>query len=146
ADRDVERQFGQAARAAPAAVARSAPARRRLPAGDQARRRALRRAARRRARRPRLRARPARRDAVERGGDPLARRARRRGPGHPRWSGLPESGGSRGVGLLRRDPRRLGVRAERAHAGLRPLPLQAHLARRVARHCRRPSGGDVRLR
>ena len=61
AHRDLERQLGQAARAAAAAVARRAPARRRLPAGDQARRRRVHRAARRRARRARLRGRRPRR-------------------------------------------------------------------------------------
>ena len=57
ANSDVERQLGQAARAAAAALAGRAPARRGLPAGDEARRRCVPRAARRRARGPRLRGR-----------------------------------------------------------------------------------------
>ena len=72
ARRDLERQLGQAARAAAAALAGRAPARRRLPAGDEARRRRVRRAARRGARRARLRGRGARRGDLERRGDPLA--------------------------------------------------------------------------
>ena len=55
AHRDLERQLDQAAAAAAAAVAGRAAAGRRLPAGDQARRRQARRAPRRRARAARLR-------------------------------------------------------------------------------------------
>ena len=54
ADRHLERQLRQAAAAAAVAVARRAPARRRLPAGDQAHRRRFHRAPERRARRARL--------------------------------------------------------------------------------------------
>ena len=43
--------------------------------------------------------------------------------------GLPAPGGARGVGDLRRDPGDVGLRAQRARARLRPLPLQARLAR-----------------
>ena len=42
--------------------------------------------------------------------------------------GLPASGGARGGCDVRRDPRGLGVRAERPRAGLRALPVQARLA------------------
>ena len=50
---------------------------------------------------------------------------------------LPAPGGARRVGDLRRGPRRLGLRAERARAGLRALPLQARLAGGAARDGRR---------
>ena len=71
----------------------------------------------------RLRGRRARRGGLERRGDPLARRARgRRRRASPGAPGLPAPGGARGVGDVRRHPRRLGLRAQRARAGLRPLP------------------------
>ena len=90
ADRDLERQLGQAAAAAPAAVARRAPARRRLSAGDEARRRRVRRAARRRAVRARLRG---RRSTARRRG--TASRSCR-GSGSTTWStGSPGAPGSR---------------------------------------------------
>ena len=134
ADRDLERQLGQAAPAAAAALAGRAPPGRRLPAGDEARRRRVRRAARRRAGRPRLRGRGPRRGGVERRGDPLARRAGRRGRGAPRRAGLPASGGARGVGHLRRDPGGLGVRAERAR---RRTPSTTSTSSRGWRRCAR---------
>ena len=109
-------------------------------------RRRVSRAARGRARRPRLRGRRSRRGGVERRGDPLARRARRRGGRHPRRAGLPASGGARRVRHLWRDPGRLGVRAERARARLRPLRVQARLAGLAARDGRRRARGDGRLR
>jgi hypothetical protein len=57
-------------------------------------------------------------------------------------AGLPASGGARGGRDLWRDPGRLGVRAERAGAGLRALPLQARVAGRAAGRRRRRPGGD----
>ena len=51
---------------------------------------------------------------------------------------LPAPGGARGGRDVRRRPRRLGLRAERARPGLRPLPLQARLAGRAARRWSRP--------
>ena len=120
--------------AAAAALAGRAAAGRRLPAGDQARRRRVHRAARRRARRPRLRGRGARRGGVERGGDPLARRAARTscaglagGPGFPHPEARAVSATCGGIRV------RLGLRAERARAGLRALRVQARLAGRAAR-------------
>ena len=95
---------------------------RRLPAGDQARRRRVRRAARRRARRSAATRSP--RTASRRwngvailsrvGLEDVVARAR----GRPR---LPAPRGARGGGDLRRRPRRLGLRAERPRAGLGPL-------------------------
>ena len=80
------------------------------------------------ARRSRLRARAARRGAVERRRDPLARGPRGRTRGPARRARLPAPRGARAVGHLRRAARALGVRAQRPHAGLRALPLQARLA------------------
>jgi drug/metabolite transporter (DMT)-like permease len=79
---DVERELGQAADAPAAAMAGSAPARRGLPAGNQARRRRVHPAARPGAGRPGVRGGRARRTAVERRGDPVPGRAGRRGHGH----------------------------------------------------------------
>ena len=61
----------------------------------------------------RLRGRGARRGGVERRGDPLARRAGRRGRGTAGRPGLPASGGARGGRDVRGRPGGLGVRAER---------------------------------
>ena len=94
----------------------------------------------------RLRGRRSRRGDVERRGDPLARGAGGRRAGTPRRAGLPASGGARGVRHVRRDPGGLGVRAERARAGLRALRVQARLAGRAAGDGRRRPGGDGRLR
>ncbi len=59
---------------------------------------------------------------------------------------LPGPGGARGVGHLRRHPGGVGVRAERAHAGLRALPLQARLAGVAAGDGRGGPRGHRRLR
>ena len=64
--------------------------------------------------------------------------------GPPRRPGLPAPGGARGVRDVRRGPRRLGLRAERARAGLRPLPTTSspgwpRCASTVAAARRRPS-------
>src|SRR6516165_287081 len=72
---NLERQLRQAAGPAAAAMAGPAAARRRLPAGDQAHRRRVPRTARRRTREPWLRARLARRAAVERRSDLVPGRA-----------------------------------------------------------------------
>ena len=146
AHRDVERQLGQAAAAAAAAVAGRAAAGRRLPAGDEARRRQARRAPRLRARGSRLRDRGARRGRLERRGDPLARRAGRRGRGTAGRPGLPASGGARGGRDVRGRPGGLGLRPERPHAGLGSLSLQARVAGVAARRGRGRAGGDGRLR
>ena len=96
--------------------------------------------------RSRLRGRGARRGGVERRGDPLARRAGRRGRGTARRTGLPASGGARGGCDVRRRPGGLGLRAERPHPGLGSLPVQARLAGLAARAARGRAGGDGRVR
>ena len=82
------------------------------------------------ARAPRLRGRAPRRGAVERRRDPLSRRPRRRhGRGSPARPGFPHAE-ARAVAATCggiRDP--LRVRPQRAHPGLRALPLQARVAR-----------------
>ena len=103
AGRDLERELGQAAGAAAAALAGRAPARRRLPAGDQAGRRGVRRPARRMSW-PRAATRSrARRGAVERGGDacPGSGSTTSR-PACPARPGFPRARGPGGVGDLRR--------------------------------------------
>jgi len=88
---DVERELGQAADAAPAAVAGSATARRGLPAGNQARRRRVHRTSGPGTGRPGLRGGRARRAPVERRGHCVPGRAGRRGIGHRRRAGVPPS-------------------------------------------------------
>lgn len=88
---DVERELGQAADAPAAAMAGSAPARRGLPAGNQARRRRVHPATRPGAGRPGLRGGRARRTAVERRGDLVPGRAGRRGHGHRGRARVPAS-------------------------------------------------------
>ena len=89
----------------------------------------------------------ARRGGVERRRDPVARRgSTTSSPGLAGGAGLPAPGGARGVGHVRRHPGGLGLRAERARAGLGPLPVQARLARGAAGDGRRRPGGDGRLR
>jgi translation initiation factor IF-2 len=83
---------------------------------------------------------------VERRGHPVQGGAGRRRARPRRRARLPAPGGACGVRDLRRDPCALGVRAERAGAGLRPLPLQAGLAGRVAGPAGRRPGGGGRLR
>ena len=147
ADRDLERQLGQAAAAAPAAVAGRARAGRRLPAGDEARRRRVRpscsatssRSAATRSRRTARRPGTAWRSSRASG-------SRTWSPGFAGRPGLPAPGGARGGGDVRRRPGRLGLRAERPHPGLRPLPLQARLAGLAARAGRGRPGGDGRVR
>ena len=83
---------------------------------------------------------------MERGRDPVSRGSRRRRQGRARRSGLPEPRGARCVGDVRRDPDRVGVRAERAGAGLRSLQVQAGLARRAQGDGRRGTEGHDRVR
>ena len=66
--------------------------------------------------------------------------------GSPDGPGFPAPRGSRRRRHLRRRPRRLGVRAQRATAGLRALPLQARLARVPEGDGGREPGEDGRLR
>ena len=96
------------------------------------------------ARQPRLRRSAPRRGGLERRRDPLARRPGGRGGRDPRRARLPRARGTRRLRDLRRDPRGLGVRAERAHARLGPLPVQARMAGRAQGdgRRRRPGGGD----
>src|SRR5215213_4468317 len=112
ADRDLERELGQAARAAAAPLAGPAAAGRRLPAGDQARRRRVHRTARRRPGGARVFDGAPRGADLERRRDPLAGRARRRGRRDRGRAGLPASGGAGRGGDLRWRPRGVGVRAE----------------------------------
>ena len=132
AHRHVERQLGQTAAAATAALVGRATTGSGVPAGNQACRRRIRRAARRGTRQPRLRRRSARRGHLERCGDPVARGPRRCGGRSRRRARLPQSGSARRVGHVRRDPSGLGVRAERTRARLGALPVQARLAGRAA--------------
>ena len=67
-------------------------------------------------------------------------------PGLAGAPGLPASGGAGGGGHLRRRPGALGLRAERARAGLRALRVQARLAGGAARRGGRGARGDGRLR
>ncbi len=60
--------------------------------------------------------------------------------------GLPASGGARGGCDVRRRPGGLGLRPERAHTRLGPLSLQARLAGVAARRACGRAGGDRRLR
>ena len=114
---DLERQLRPLPAAAAAAVARPAGARRRLPPGDQAVRRGVRGELRRAAGRARVRLRARRRGPVERGGDPLAGRARRRAARAARGARLlRHRRGPRGDGDLRRPAGHVRLRAERAHA------------------------------
>jgi len=142
---DLERELGQAAGASVAAVAGPTAARCRVPAGDQARRRRVHRATRRGIRQPRLCGRSSWRGAVERRGDPLQGGVGRGCARCCRRARLSAPGGACGVRDLRWDPRVLGVRPQRAGAGLRPLPLQAGLAGRVAGRGRFRPGSRDRL-
>ena len=148
AHRDLERQLDHRPAPPPAGVAGCHGAGRRVPPGDQDRRRRLPHRGRRGARLP---GRLARRRPLERRRTAEQGRPRRRRARADRRARLPGPRGPRGRRDLRRRAALVGLRAQRPRARTRPLRLQARLAGRAGYdghggpHDVREARGDGRL-